>query len=65
MTAVDQTLTRTDEKEKLQEISARMERYEAIETPLLDTECSKVCLLLLVELSSHVCSYDTILIFPR
>ena len=42
MTAVDQTLTRADEKEKLILTNARIEQYDAIEAPLIDSESSKV-----------------------
>ena len=42
MTAVDQTLTRSDEREKLEQTASRIESYEAIEAPLVDNECTKV-----------------------
>ncbi|XP_067945837.1 pleckstrin homology domain-containing family G member 5-like isoform X2 [Watersipora subatra] len=42
VTDVDQTLTRADEKEKLKLTAARIEPYEAIEAPLIDSECSKI-----------------------
>lgn len=39
---VDQTLTRADEKEKLEHTNARIEPYDAIDAPLVDSESSKV-----------------------
>ena len=50
MTAVDQTLTRADEKEKLILTNARIEQYDAIEAPLIDSESSKVSPVLLIVL---------------
>ena len=39
---VDQTLTRTDEKLKLQALQARIEMYDALDLLVYDTESSKV-----------------------
>ena len=54
MTAVDQTLTRADEKEKLILTNARIEQYDAIEAPLIDSESSKVSPVLLIVLYAYV-----------
>lgn len=35
-------LTKSDEKEKLQRIASRIEQYDAVDLPLVDTEYSRV-----------------------
>jgi len=42
VTAIDQTLRKKHEKEKLEAMAKRIELYDAVECPMMDNECSKV-----------------------